>query len=414
MKAGNGDVMPTAHGIPQSGGIPPAGAAAGAVPGRRKRLSTPARLRRLLAAVLAAIIASWIAASALQYELQAAARSARGDLSSAYQDAAQARASLSDADLAAWQAFRSGTAQLTGPGLQYQNDITNAEEALQHLATLKAPGSADSSLLQTISGQLVSYQNLVEEADAEYRRDSALGTASKGDLGRAFLTYASENLRDPQGGLLASIGKLAGPGQQALGGQLASSWTNPALLLAFAVPSLITLSGIAAAQMFLRRSFKRAISLPLLVAAAATCALAGWLVIATWDADSAFAAARGTALPNLAGQWKSQTATVDAKAELLQASTTAGASAASSGGGLSLSGTQAASSALDADLASAEDADSGLQTGIPVLAAVTLVFCFAGLRSRLIEYQALPEGARFRLRAGRAAGIIFPAGKRQR
>jgi hypothetical protein len=409
-KAEKGKDMPAAPGMPQSGGTPPSGSAGGAAPGRRRQLSTPARLRRLLTAVLAATVLSWIAASVVQYGLQATARSARGALSPAYQDAAQARASLSDADLAAWQAFGSGTARLTGPGLQYQNDITNAEEALQHLATLQAPGSPGSSQLQTISGHLVSYQSLVEQADAEYRRDIALGTASKGLLGLAYLTYASEDLRDPQGGLLASIDKLAGPGHRALGGQLASPWANRALLLVFAVPALVTLSGIAAAQVFLRRRFKRAISPPLLLAAAATCGLAGWLVTATWEADSAFAAARVTALPGLAAQWRSRTASVDAKA--LQATRTAGASAASSGGGLDPSAARAASGALDTDLASAEDA-GGLSAGIPALATATLGLCFAGLRPRLIEYQAIAGGPRVRLRAGRAGGIVSPAGKKQ-
>jgi hypothetical protein len=381
---------------------------------KAKAVSTPARLRRLLAAVLAATVLFWIVAAIVQYGLQGTAHSARNAVSSAFQDAAQARASLSDADLAAWQAFSSGTAQLTGPGLQYQNDITNAEEALQHLATLQAPGSAGSSLLQTISGQLVSYQSLVEQADAEYRRDLALGTASKGVLGLAYLTYASTTLRDPQGGLLASIDKLGGPGQRALGEELASPWANRALPLAFAVPALLTLSGIATAQMFLRRRFKRAISLPLLLAIAAACGLAGWLAVATWQADSAFAAARGTALPGLEGQWWSQIMRVDKEATALRATTTAGAPAASSRDGLNPSATQAASSALDADLASAEGAGGGLPAGIPVLAAATMAFCYAGFRPRLNEYQAIAEGTGVRLRIGRAGGIISPAGQGQR
>ena len=362
--------------------------------------------------MITATVLFWIAATILQQGLQAVANSAHNALSPAYQDAVQARAELSDADLAAWQAFRSGASQLTGPGLQYQNDITNAGEALERLAALQAPGSAGSSLLQTISGQLVSYQSQVEQADAEYRRDIALGAASKGDLGLVYLTYASSTLRDPQGGLLAGIDELAGPGQQALSGQLASPWAKRALPLVFAVPALLALSGIAAISIFLRRRFKRAISLPLLLAAAATCGLSGWLVIAAWHADSALAAARGTALPDLAGQWQSQTKAVDAEAATLQANPASGGSVASSGG-LNPSATQGASSALDADLASAENA-GGLPAGIPVLAAATVVFCYAGFRPRLNEYRAIPEGAGVRLRMGRAGGVILPAGGGQR
>ncbi|HET9898567.1 MAG TPA: hypothetical protein VFQ44_26885 [Streptosporangiaceae bacterium] len=389
-------------------GMPSGGPATGAASGSRRQLSTPARLSRLLAAVLAATVLFWIAATTLQQGLQAAAHSARDTLSPAYQDAAQARASLSDADLAVWQAFRSGAARVTGPGLQYQNDITNVEEALQRLAAL---GSADSSQLQTISGQLVSYQSLVEQADAEYRKDIALGAASKGALGLAYLTYASDSLRD-KGGLLANIDKLAGPGQQALDGQLASPWANRALLLVFAAPALLVLSRIAAAQKFLRRRFKRAISLPLWLAGAATCGLAAWMVIATWHAASAFAVARQTALPLLAKQWESQTAKVDTMAKALRAPTATSTSAVLSGGGLNPSVTKADSTALDKSLAAAEDA-GGLPVGIPVLAAAAIVLCCVGFRPRLNEYRAIPAGTGVRLRVGRAA-VMSPNGQVQR
>jgi hypothetical protein len=413
MKVGKSKDMPAARGKALSGGTATGGTARGAASCGRRQLSTPARLRRLLAALFAATILFWLAATILQQGVQAAAHSAGDALSPAYQDAAQARASLSDADLAAWQAFGSGTAQLTGPGLQYQNDITNAEEALQRFAALQAPGSADSSRLQTASGQLVSYQSLVEQADAEYRRDTTLGTASKGALGFAYLTYASDTLRDPQGGLLADVDGLLKPGQQALGGQLASPWANRALPLVVAVPALLTFSGLVVAQVFLRCRFKRAVSIPLLLAAAAVCGLAGWLVIAAWHADSAFAAARETALPNLAGLWQSQTRAVDSDAETLRASPASGGSAASSGG-LTPSATQRASSMLDADLASAENTD-GLPAGIPILTAATVVLCYAGFRPRLNEYRAIPEGAGVRLRISRTAGgVISVAGGGQR
>ncbi|MBV9447030.1 MAG: hypothetical protein JO345_14200 [Streptosporangiaceae bacterium] len=365
-----------------SAGATAGGSATGAAAGRRRQLSTPARLRRLLTAVLAATVLFWIAATILQQGLQAAAHSARDALSPAYQDAAQMQASLSDADLAAWQAFRSGAAQLTGPGLRYQNDITNAGQALERLAALQAPGSAEGSLLQTISGQLVNYQNLVEQADAEYRRDIALGGASVGDLGRVYLTYSSNSLRGP-GGLLANIDGLTKSGQHALRDQLASPWADRALPPVFALPALLTLSGIAVTQVLLRRRFNRAVSLPLLLAAAATCGLAGWLLTAAWHADSAFATARGTALPGLAAQWQSQTNAVKNAAEAL----TDGASVASSNAGLDPSATQTASSRLDAYLASAGN-DGSLPAGIPVLAAATAALCYLGFRPRLNEYRA--------------------------
>ena len=156
----------------------------------------------------------------------------------------------------------------------------------------------------------MNYQGLVEQADAAYRRDIALGAGSKGALGFAYLAYASDAMRD-QGGLLASIDQLASPDQQALRSQLASTWVDPVLLFAFAVPALLALAGIAAAQAFLRRRFRRAVSLPLLLAALLACGLSAWMVIATLHADAAFAAAKTTALPRVTGLWQAQTRAAD-------------------------------------------------------------------------------------------------------
>jgi hypothetical protein len=335
--------------------------------------------------LFAAAVVLWLTATILQRGLQDVTQSTRDTASPAYLDAVQAHAELSDADRAAWQSFRSGAAQLTGPGQQYQNDITTAGKALERLAALRSPGSSDSSLLQTISGQLVNYQGLVEQADAENRRDIALGLASKNDLGIAYLTYAGKAMRNPQGGLLASVDKLAAPGQQALLGQLASPWADPALLLAFAVPAVGTIIGIAAGQAFLQRRFKRVISIPLLLAAVAACGLSAWLIIATLHADAAFAAARSTALPGLTKLWEAQIKAVDAEALKLQANPTPAVSATSSDG-LNLVATQPASSALDADLASAANTD-GLAIAIPALAAAIAFLAYAGFRPRLNEYR---------------------------
>lgn len=80
------------------------------------RRSTPTRLRQLLITLFAAAVVFWLTATILQRGLQAVTESTRDTASPAYLDAVQARAELSDADRAAWQSFRSGAAQLTGPG----------------------------------------------------------------------------------------------------------------------------------------------------------------------------------------------------------------------------------------------------------------------------------------------------------
>jgi len=354
-------------------------------PHQTRQQSTPGRLRRLLVVVLAATVLLWISATVLLRSLDSTVASVRGTASPAFLNAIEARAALSDADRAAWQSFRSGEAQLTGPGQLYQNDITTAGQDLERLAALAPPGGAGSQQLQTVSGQLVNYQALVEQADAAYRTDIALGSASSHDLGYAYLTYASNSMRDPQGGLLASINQLAALDKQALDQQLGSPWTDSALFLALVAVGLLGLASIIAAQVFLQRRFRRVTSPPLLLAAALVCVLLAWVGTVTLPADAAFNAAQATALPKLTGIWQAQTRAVDAEAATLRANA-AGQAPGAGSGGLSVIATQPASSALDADLLSAEDS-GGLAVGIPVLVALIAGLAYLGVRPRLDEYR---------------------------
>ncbi len=337
----------------------------------------------MLAAALAAIALLWIVSTVLLLGLHGTVLSVRASTSPALLDAIAARAALSDADRSAWQSFRSGEAQLAGPGAQYQNDITTTGQDLEQLATFEPSGSTGSQQLQTVSGQLVNYQGLVEQADAANRADIALGSGSKHDLGYAYLTYASSSLRNPQGGLLASIDQLAADDQRALDGELTSPWTAPALLLVFGAAAVLGLGCLIAAQSFVRRRFRRAVSPPVLLAAVLLCGLSAWVGLVTLHADSAFADARTKALPALTGIWRSQARAVDAEAAAFQSSANA---PGGTSGGLSVTQTQPARTALDSDLASAAGT-GGLVIGIPVLAATIAGLAFLGLKPRLDEYR---------------------------
>jgi hypothetical protein len=359
-----------------------------------RRASTPRRLRRLLALIFGATAVLWITATILAAGQRGTVASVRDGSFPAWLDAVEAHAALSDADRAAWQSFRSGEAQLIGPGQQYQNDITTASQDLERLAALEPAGGPGSQQLQTISGQLVTYEGLVEQADAANRADIALGAASNHDLGYAYLSYASSSMRDPQGGLLASIDELASLDRRTLGQQLASPWADPALLVAAAAAGAAVLGSIVVARRYLVRRFRRAISLPLLAAAALACGLLAWMALVTLPADAAFAAAGDTALPRLTGSWTAQIHSVDEAAAALRGGRTPGPAqrAAAAGqafttsGGLNVSATEPASNALAADLASAGD-DGGLPAGIPVLAVAIAGLAFLGIKPRLDEYR---------------------------
>jgi hypothetical protein len=365
---------------PETGGS----AAAGSRP-RPGRQSTPGRLRRLLTVLLVTTALLWICATVLLRSLDGTVAAVRDTASPAFLNAIEAHAALSDADRAAWQSFRSGEAQLSGPGQLYQNDITTAGQDLERLAALVPPGGPESQQLQTVSGQLVNYQALVEQADAAYRTDIALGTASSHDLGYAYLTYASNSMRNRQGGLLASIDQLTALDKQALDTDLASPWTDPALYLVLLAVGLLGLGSIIAAQVFLRRRFRRVTSPPLLLAAALVCCLLGWMGVVTLSADAAFHAAQATALPRLTGIWQAQTRAVDGEAAALRRGV-AGGAAGTGSAGLSVTATQPARSALDGDLVSAEDS-GGLPVAIPVIAAAIAGLAYLAIRPRLDEYR---------------------------
>ncbi len=344
--------------------------------------STPERLRRRLTVTLVSTVLLWITATVVLLGLHGTVQSVRGSAAPAYLDVIKAHAALSDADRAAWQSFKSGEAEFTGPGLAFQDDITNASQDLQRLAALS--GGADGQQLQTVSGQLVNYQALVEQADAAYRTDIALGTASSPELGYAYLTYASHSMRDP-GGLLSSIGELTVLDRRTVGGQLAYPWASPALFVAVALAGILGLGTNLVTQVFLRRRFHRITSPPLLAAAALVCGLMVWMAVVILPADAAFAAARGTALPKLTGTWQTQIRVLDAEAAALRANNAPNASGGESGG-LPVTVTQSASGALDADLAAAGNT-GGLPVGIPALAAAIAALVWLAIKPRLDEYR---------------------------
>jgi hypothetical protein len=345
--------------------------------------NTPERLRTFRAALFAAVALLGVIALVGLEGVHSNAVSIRGGAAPAYVDVIQATAVLSDADRAVWQSLRSGEAQFTGPGQQYQGDVTTAEQDLQQVAALEPRDSASSKLLQTLTGQLVTYQGLVEQADAADRADTALGPASSHDLGYAYLGYAGQALSG-QGGLLPTMSTLAQLNQKTLNGRSRSLWTDPVLFALYAMTAVVMLGLVVAAQLFLRRRFRRTISPPLLLAAALVCGLLAWMASVILSADAAVASARNAALPHVVAIWQDQTQAVDTQARLLQAGR--GANAAVSGGGLSLTAAQPASAAFDADLVSAETT-GGLLIGIPITAVVIAGLILIAIKPRLDEYR---------------------------
>ena len=334
--------------------------------------------------ILATAALSFAAATVLTVARHETVLSVRDQSSPAVLGALEAHAALSDADRAVWNSFRSGEAQLIGPGQDYQDDITIAGQTLAQLAGLQGSEGAIGRRLQAVNGQLVNYQGLVGLAAATYR-----GAATR-ELGYAYLSYASKALRDPEGGLLAGIDAVAAADRRSLAARHAAAWTSPWLLLAYAVFALPLLASLVYTQRFLRRRFRRTTTPPLALATALAFGISLWLCVATVRSDRAFSRAHEVALPRLYAIWHSQTDSVDRHAKALRAGTASrdgAATRSARAGGLDIAATQTARDDLDAALAAAADTRA-LPVALPLAASGIGALTFFGLRRRLDEYRA--------------------------
>ena len=351
--------------------------------GPTRATSTPARLRRMRTLILTTAALSFAAAIVLTFVRHQTVVTVRDQTSPAVLGALEAHAALSDADRAVWASFRSGEAQLIGPGQDYQDDITIVGQNLAQLAGLQGSEGAIGRQLQTINGQLVNYQGLVGQAAATYR-------SAARELGYAYLSYASKSLRDPEGGLLAGVDAVAAADRRSLAARDVAAWTNPWLLLAYAVFALPLLASLVYTQRFLRRTFRRTISPPLALATALAIGISLWLCVVSVRSDRAFSRAQDIALPRLTAIWDSQTRSVDRHAKALRArgaSLEGAATRRARTGGLDIAATQAAREDLDSALAAAADTGA-LPVALPLAAAPIGALTFFGVRRRLDEYRA--------------------------
>ncbi|MDN3353792.1 hypothetical protein [Actinomadura sp. DC4] len=285
-----------------------------------------------------------------------------------------AHSALSDADRAAWTSFRSGEAQLIGPGPKYQNDITTAGQNLERLAVLDTTGTRGRQLLQAVNGQLVTYQGLVEQADATYRQ----GTRQ---LGYTYLTYGSTLLHGP-GGLLGQIDEIAALNRAELDRGRRSVWVAPGLSLVVVAAAAALLACLVWAQVHTARAFRRTLNPALLLASVLVAGLTGWDLDAVARGEHALRTAERRALPAAVLLWQSQIDRADAESRGLRE----GRSAARSGDRPAGTATGSAEARLDSLLATAAD-DRGLPLALPLAGLAIALLAGAGLGVRLAEFR---------------------------
>lgn len=341
------------------------------VPGRGTR-DLYGRLRFMVALTIVLTVVAWLVATVLLLRSRATVASAVDGTNPAYLASLAAHAALSDTDRAAWQSFRSGEARLIGPGQLYRDDITTAGENLVRLAELDTTGATGRQMLLAVNGQLVTYQGLVEQADATYRQGSD-------ELGYAYLTYSS-NLLHGSGGLLSRIDEIAELNRRALYGEAGSAWVEPASLLVVVVASGVLLGHLVRVQVFVSRAFRRTVNPPLLGATLLLCGLTIWTVVVMLDGHQAFRSAERQAVPELGRIWQAQIHDADVGAGNLRENRPMAPS-----GGLDVAATAPARRRLDAFEAVALRT-GGLTIGLPLGAIAIAGLAVGGLRLRLKEF----------------------------
>jgi hypothetical protein len=194
-----------------------------------------------------------------------------------------ARQAAVSANQAAAQNFALGRAtQLAGAGPEYEAQVNLATQSLEQIAAVNQAGTKGSQLIASGDGQLASYGELIQQADANY----ASGEAT---TGAAEAWHAAQSMQGP--GMLADLQQLLSAEQSALPRPRLWFWTDGWAVALWLTPVLALLTALVLAQVYLARRFRRAVSWPLAAATLLLVALAAGSHLLV-HADQQFDAAR--------------------------------------------------------------------------------------------------------------------------
>jgi hypothetical protein len=281
---------------------------------RRRRATTPGRLRTLSALAVALAVAAAVLGAGALATAAGTALGVQQRTAPAVVGMQRIHAWLADADRSAANAYLAGGSEVTLPELQYQADIAAASRELQAASEHNPEGDDGSRRLQSIVTLVDQYIGLVQSATVQDRLGVPVGTV--------YLEAATALMHQPGEGILAQVDALrdlyaAGLDRANRVLQVAAGVLGAALATAAAL--LVTL---VVAQRFLRRRFHRrrnprliAATLLLVVVAAATAGAAARAgqavhaaehqryarVLALWQARALLADANGNESLSLIG-----------------------------------------------------------------------------------------------------------------
>jgi hypothetical protein len=242
-------------------------------PGQRR--PTRSALRWLLVGLLVAATAVVVTSASALATMRRTATDYQLHGQPSIAAASAARQALVEADLAAAESFRDRGETLVGPGSAYRDQLSVVTQSLARAAENNVAGAAGSQLIELVDGLLVAYTGLIGHADAYCR----LGADCP--LGQVYLKYAGNLLTD----ILAQLDNLLKVEEDAVAQQVSAGGTNTLWISAWAVPCLALLVLLVAAQVYLRRRFRRTLN-PALVAATAVLLAVVAVMAVSLDAGS--------------------------------------------------------------------------------------------------------------------------------
>jgi hypothetical protein len=274
-----------------------------AVPSSAPKSTTAKTLWVLCVALLVTTTAVFGTSLWVFQKVHSTVETVRASTAPAILDVLAAQEALVKADGAAIDSFSSGEVELSGPGLQHQNQLTLTSQNLAQVAERNSAGQPSSQRIQLLEGLLESYSGLIGQAHANF------GTA----LGTADLWSASRFLHTGNGNILTEFDELLKDQTNALNDQITSSSMTTGILLVWVLPIIFLFVLLGMTQFFLKRRFRRAVN-PLLLLA--TVALVGLSIVMslTFVSQHRLETTRDT-VDRVVREWKASVSAADAQGQ---------------------------------------------------------------------------------------------------
>lgn len=246
---------------------------------REQATTTPGRLIVVAVAVLASAILFGTLATLAEHSRASAAQAARAQTEPLLAQAGNLYTGLSDANATVTSTLLKGGVEPAGTRSLYLRDLAIATSALATL-TRESNSASARGALSVVATELPVYSGLVESARANNRQGFPIGAA--------YLRQATGLLSDK---VLPAANLVYAAGARRLNDDYASGTATSSLVI-FIVLVVVALGLLVAAQIYLARSSRRILNLPMLAATLVLLAVSIWGVVGLVSEQSALRSAQ--------------------------------------------------------------------------------------------------------------------------